>query len=214
MRPASLRSVSLRSLSLPIARPAALAAAAALALALSGCGDSTTTTSEATATTTTASAAADPAAEGLTLVDGWAKAVEEVTEDGMGSMTGIFGTLTNDTDTDIQLVGGSSPAASMVELHETVMSGGTMVMREAEGGFVVPAGGTFVLEPGANHIMLLGLTGPVPAGSEVEVALTAEDGTEVTVVVAARTFAGAEETYAPGEETETSSMTPTATPSS
>lgn len=193
-----------------IARTAALVAAAALAL--SGCGDTTTTTPAATATTTTAGAA-DPASAGLTLVDGWAKAVEEVTEDGMGSMTGVFGTLTNGTDSDVHLTGGSSPSASMVELHETVMIDGTMVMREAADGFVVPTGGTFVLEPGANHVMLLGLTGAVPAGSDVEVVLTAEDGTEVTIVVPARTFAGAEETYAPGEESDTS-MAPTATPSS
>lgn len=194
-----------------IALPAALAAAATLAL--SGCGD-TTTTPASTDTTTTASTSADPdTLGGLTLVDGWAKAVEEVTEGGMGSMTGVFGTLTNSTDTDIHLTGGSSPVASTVELHETVMSDGTMVMREAADGFVVPAGGTFVLEPGANHVMLLGLMQPVPAGSDVDVVLTAEDGTEVTVVAAARTFAGAEETYVPGEETETS-MAPTATPSS
>ncbi|MCA1783697.1 MAG: copper chaperone PCu(A)C [Dermatophilaceae bacterium] len=191
-----------------IVRTAALAAAAALAL--SGCGDTTTTTPAATATT---AIAADPASAGLTLVDGWAKAVEEVTEDGMGSMTGVFGTLTNSTDADIHLTGGSSPAASMVELHETVMSDGTMVMREAADGFVVPAGGTFVLEPGANHVMLLGLTAPVRAGSDVEVLLTAEDGSEVTVVVAARTFAGGEETYAPGEEMD-APMTSTATPTS
>jgi periplasmic copper chaperone A len=194
-----------------IALPAALAAAAALAL--SGCGDSTTPPVS-TDTTTTASRSADPqSTAGLTLVDGWAKAVEEVTEGGMGSMTGVFGTLTNSTDTDIHLTGGSSPVASIVELHETVMSDGTMVMREATDGFVVPAGGSFALEPGANHVMLLGLTSPVPAGSDVEVLLTAEDGTAVTAVVSARTFAGAEESYAPGEETHTS-MAPTATPSS
>jgi copper(I)-binding protein len=193
-----------------IALPVALAAAAALAL--SGCADTTSTsTASSTDDTTIAADPVDSAA--LTLVDGWAKAVEEVTEDGMGSMTGVFGTLTNGGDADIHLVAGTSPVASTVELHETVMSGGTMVMREAAGGFVVPAGGSFVLEPGANHVMLLGLTAPVPAGSDVEVVLTAEDGTEVTVVVAARTFAGAEETYAPGEEGETT-MAPPATPSS
>ena len=195
-----------------IARPAALAAAAALALTLSGCGDSTPTTPDATATTA-AAPATDPTGAGLTLVDGWAKAVEEVSEGGMGSMTGVFGTLANPTDADVHLTGGASPVASMVELHETVMSGATMVMRESADGFVIPAGGSFVLEPGANHVMLLGLTAPVPSGSDVEVVLTAEDGTEVTVVVAARTFAGAEETYAPGEESQPP-MTSTDTPTS
>lgn len=196
-----------------IALPLAALTTAA-ALALTGCGDttSTSTTSSTDATSTSAAAdAADPAS--LTLADGWAKAVEEVTEDGMGSMTGVFGTLTNGGDSVIHLVGGSSPVASAVELHETVMSGGSMVMREAADGFVVPAGGTLVLEPGANHIMLLGLTAPVPAGSDVEVVLTAENGAQVTVVVPARTFAGAEETYDPGEE-DAETMSPTATPTS
>ena len=197
-----------------ITLPAALAAAAALTL--TGCGDPIPTvaaTGAASTTGTTTSPDVLATGSALTLLDGWAKAVEALSDGGMGSMTGVFGTLTNPTDTDVHLVGGSSPVASMVELHETVMSGGAMVMQESANGFVIPAGGTFVLEPGANHVMLLGLTAPVPSGSDVEVVLTTEDGTEVTVVAAARTFAGAEETYAPGQESP-SPMTPTATPTS
>ena len=53
--------------------------------------------------------------------------------------------------------------------------------------------------------MLMNLTEPVPAGTDVEVLLTSHDGATVTLVVPARTFAGAEETYAPGQETHTSS---------
>ena len=123
----------------------------------------------------------------------------------MPAMTGVFGTLTNAGDTDIRLVGGSSPVADAVELHETVMSDEGMVMREADGGLIVPAGGSLVLEPGGHHIMLMDLTDPVPAGADVEVVLQSEDAAEITVVVPARTFAGAEETYAPGEATHTSS---------
>lgn len=174
--------------------------AAALILILAGCGTA--------ASAPQGSGEAEPVpADSLTLTDGWAKAVPEPDGD---AMTGVFGTLTNPTETDIHLTAASSPAAAMVELHETSMDGGAMVMREAPDGFVVPSGGTLLLEPGGNHIMLMALTEPVPAGSDVVVTLTADDGTEVTVTVAARTFAGAQETYAPGQESHTSDG-PTAT---
>lgn len=175
------------------------AVAAAMALTLAGCGQSTDSTPQApptTAATETADGSSEADKAALTLVDGWAKAVDSL--DGEHPMTGIFGMLTNTTDADIHLTGGSSPAAGMVELHETVMSGGTMVMREAEGGFVIPAGGTFELKPGGNHIMLMALTATIPAGTDVEATVTAQDGSEYVFTVPARTFSGAEETYAPG----------------
>ena len=191
-------------------RSAALVAAAALALA--GCGTTSDPTFPAqtdTPTSTSASAGGEDQSQTavpLTLENGWAKAVEQLPDAGaMPAMTGVFGTLTNTGDADVRLTGGSSPLAGTVELHETVMSDEGMVMREADGGLVVPAGGSLVLEPGGHHIMLMNLTEPVPAGTDVEVLLSSEDGAAVTLVVPARTFTGAEETYAPGEETHTSS---------
>ena len=187
--------------------PAAVAAAV-LALGLTGCGadpagegpiSSTDGAPGAAATSQAVASTLDPA-DGLTLDDGWAKAVPEA---GEHAMTGVFGTLTNPTDTDMHLIGARSPMAGMVELHETTMDGGAMVMREAQGGFLVPAGGTLLLEPGGRHIMLMDLTEALPAGRAVEITLITEDGTEVTASVAVRTFAGAEETYAPGQPTHT-----------
>jgi copper(I)-binding protein len=181
---------------------------AAAALALAGCGGTDSSTPAQTVSSAPTAAADGDArtAAPLTLDDAWAKAVDQLPDPGtMPAMTGVFGTLVNTGDADIRLIGGSSPVAAMVELHETVMSDEGMVMREADGGLVVPAGGSLVLEPGGHHIMLMDLTEPIPAGADVEVVLRAEDGTEVTVVVPARTFAGAEETYAPGEESHTSS---------
>lgn len=192
-------------------RSAALVAAAALALA--GCGSTSDSSSPAATGSPTSTTASDDggadqseAAVPVTLEDGWAKAVEQLPNPGaMPAMTGVFGILTNTGDADVRLTGGSSPVAGKVELHETVMSDEGMVMREADGGLVVPAGGSLVLEPGGHHIMLIDLSEPVPAGVDVEVVLLSEDGEEITVVVPARTFAGAEETYAPGEESQTSS---------
>ncbi|KAB7745995.1 copper chaperone PCu(A)C [Nostocoides sp. F2B08] len=189
-----------------LSRSAAILAAAAFAL--SGCGTSDSTSPQSVPPTTAAVDDGDSQAAPalILLVDGWAKAVEQLPDAGaMPAMTGVFGTLTNTGDADIRLVGGSSPVAGTVELHETVMSDAGMVMREADGGLVVPAGGSLVLEPGGHHIMLMDLTGPVPAGADVEVVLQSEDGAEATVVAPARTFAGAEETYAPAEPAHTSS---------
>lgn len=174
-----------------------------LALPLTGCGtaEPASPTSAATATAVSTAAADETSAAGLTIIDGWAKAVPALEDH---PMTGVFGTLSNPTDSDIHLTAGSSPVAGTVELHETTMDGGAMVMREAADGFVVPARGTLVLEPGGLHIMLMALVEAIPAGTEVDVILTAEDGTDVTLTVSARTFAGAEETYAPGQESHTS----------
>ena len=74
----------------------------------------------------------------------------------------------------------------MLELHETVENEtGEMVMRQIEGGFTIPAGGSLALEPGGNHIMLMDLTSPLMAGDEVTFTLTFADDTtyEVTAPV-------------------------------
>ena len=169
-----------------------LAAVLATTLILAGCGASDDTSST---PGTTAPSATETTDSGVTLQDGWVKAVDET---GAESMTGVFGTLRNPTDAAVHLSGGSSPVAHMVELHETVMEGGAMVMRKAEHGFVLEAGESLVLEPGGNHIMLMGLSEPIEAGTDVAITLTTVDGGTLDVVVAARTFAGAQETYAPG----------------
>ena len=67
-------------------------------------------------------------------------------------------------------------------------------MQEKAGGFVIPAGGTVVLQPGGNHIMLMGLTGPLRNGSAVTLALETSAG-RVSLTVPVRAFAGANESY-------------------
>jgi copper(I)-binding protein len=161
------------------ARPRRLAAAlvlgATLGSALLGCGSDAATDS--------------PAA--LAVEDAWVKA----TDDGM---TAMFGEITNGGSADVVVVGGSTDAAAMVELHEVVMSDGEMVMQPKEGGFTVPAGGSHLLEPGADHVMLMDVTGPIEPGEDVTVTLTLADGSRLEVVAQAKAFAGAEEDYDAG----------------
>ena len=172
------------------------ACAGLLTLTLAACGGSGSSTSDATSPPAASRASASASAPALTLVDGWAKSTDSMPAGSM-SMTGVFGTLTNATDKDIQVTGGMSPAGSMVETHETVKNAsGTMQMQKDLDGFTVPAGGTFVLAPGANHLMVMGLTQELKVGSEVTLTLDTDSG-PVEVTASVRAFPGAQESYVP-----------------
>lgn len=164
--------------------PTALAAGAALAFGLGACAGTSDSAATSTPFSTTAEAASQ---DSLTVVDGWIMAAES-------GMSAAFGELTNPTDADIVVVGATSPASSALELHETVEHEGAMVMQKVE-RFTVPAHGTAVLEPGANHIMFMDLTSPIAAGDEVEITLELEDGSSLTWSAPAKEFTGADEEY-------------------
>lgn len=93
----------------------------------------------------------------------------------------VYGTIANDGDSDVTLVAASVPFDATVEIHETLMADdGTMQMQEVPEGFVVPAGGSFTLEPGGPHIMLIDVD-PADIVGAIEVTMSFDDGTEVVV---------------------------------
>ena len=95
--------------------------------------------------------------------------------------TAAYGTITNNGDADVTLVAASVPLDVTVEIHETIMGDdGTMQMQEVPEGFVVPAGGSFTLEPGGPHIMLIDID-PAAIVGTIDVTMIFDDGTEVTV---------------------------------
>lgn len=139
---------------------------------------------------------ATPAGDSVTIADGWIKATDE-------DMSAAFGTLTNSGSSDVTVVSAQTDVAGMVELHETVENeAGEMIMREIEGGFSIPADGSLLLEPGADHIMLMGLTGPLTAGDEVTVTLTFSDDSTYEFTAPVKDYSGANETYEEGDEHE------------
>lgn len=126
----------------------------------------------------------------LRLESGWAKA-------GSG-MTAVFGTVVNDSDAPVAIVGGSSPAANAVQVHTMAKQpDGSMKMTQKKGGLTVPAGGSSALAPGGDHIMLLGLKAPLTNGEDVSIVMVTADGARLEWTVPVRSFAGAEETYVP-----------------
>jgi copper(I)-binding protein len=59
------------------------------------------------------------------------------------------------------LLGASSPAAGVVQVHEMKMDAGVMKMRALEGGLALPAGQAVELKPGGYHMMLMDLKAPL-----------------------------------------------------
>jgi copper(I)-binding protein len=94
-------------------------------------------------------------------------------------MTGCYLTLT--TTTADRLVSVTSPAANLVQIHESRIESGMMMMNELKEGLPLPAGETVALAPGGNHLMLLGVEEPLVAGDTVALTLTFESSSPVEV---------------------------------
>ena len=168
-----------------------LPAVAVALVPLAGCGADDN--SDATAETTADAAAADDTEsvdDVIAVEDAWVKASAEM-------MTAAFGIVTNAGDTDLTILSAETTASDVTELHEVVMQEGQMIMRPKEGGFVVPAGGEHVLEPGADHVMIMNLQDPVEPGEDVEITLSLDDGSTYTYTAQAREADVGKEEYVP-----------------
>ncbi|MBP3087734.1 copper chaperone PCu(A)C [Corynebacterium sp. sy017] len=174
-------------------------AVALSALTLAGCSNSETDSQEKVDTAASAAAKfgtsttesksdSESESEAVSFEDAYVKSAKK--EDGM---TAVFGVLKNNTGAEVNIVSASvSVAASSYELHEVVDG----VMRPKEGGFVIPAGGSLTLQPGAEHIMLMGLQEDVEAGEDYSVTLNLADGTEIVVDdVPSRSISSGNEDY-------------------
>ncbi len=84
-----------------------------------------------------------------------------------------------------RLLGASSPVAERVELHTHRMRDGVMRMRRIE-AVSVPGNEAAELKPGGDHVMLMGLTGPLKRGDTFPLTLSFEKAGKITVPVAVR----------------------------
>ncbi len=97
-----------------------------------------------------------------------------------GETTGAFMTIKNTGSAADQLVGAACEAAMMTQVHETVMDGDVMKMREVE-AIEIPAGESVALKHGGYHIMLMDLMKDVQAGEMTNCTLKFATAGEVTV---------------------------------
>ena len=113
----------------------------------------------------------------LEVTNAWARATPAKAESGVAF-------LTIRTSTPDRLVSVASPVAKKAELHTMEMAGMVMKMRPLA-GLDIPAGQPVTLKPGGEHIMLMGLNGPLREGQSFPLTLTFEKAgaREVTVAV-------------------------------
>ena len=96
------------------------------------------------------------------------------------AMTGFYGVLKNPGSEPIKLVGGETPLAEKVTVMETVMTPeGVMRMRHVD-YLEIPAGGTLILKPMGDHVMIEGLKQPLVEGSELELTLIFDPQSQLT----------------------------------
>lgn len=156
--------------------PCAVVLAAGLTLSACASGDDTTatttasTTSETTATATETTKADAAAEDSITLEEGVVRASVEGND-----MTSIFGTLHNNTDKDVTIIGFTSESLGQAryEIHEVVDG----MMRQKEGGITIPAGGTHELKPGGDHFMVMEMKSQAHAGDTIDIDLLLDGGT-------------------------------------
>ena len=174
-------------------------AASALVFSLAACGSDDSSSSAGTTTVQTTDGPSDATTmttDGdhmggsevtvgdITVADAWVRKPAE------GQTTSAaYATIMNKGDADVTLTGAAVNVDATVEIHETVTDAdGKMQMQERPDGFVIPAGGTFSLEPGGAHIMLIDVDTAALTGS-IQLTLTFDDGTEVVIPAEVRDVA-------------------------
>jgi copper(I)-binding protein len=123
----------------------------------------------------------------VVITDAWARP-----SSAMASAGAAYMTIQNNGSAADALVGASSPAATTVEVHETVVMGSSAPGATGDGGMMgmqpverleIPAGGSVELKPGSYHIMLIGLKQDLKAGDTIEITLTFEKAGELPLSV-------------------------------
>jgi periplasmic copper chaperone A len=108
-------------------------------------------------------------------VDGaWMRAVPPSASD-----TAIYLTIINSGEDKVVLTGGKTPIADSVEPMITTRSGEgakQVLGMAAVESLEVPPGGKLVLEPGGNHLMVMGLKKHPAEGEKVDLTITLEPG--------------------------------------
>jgi len=113
----------------------------------------------------------------ITVERPWARASAGAADHGVAYLT-----LINDGSDSDKLVGAASPRADRVEIHTHDVADGVVRMRRVAAVALTP-GATTVFEPGALHLMLIGLTRPLQQGERIALTLTFEHQDAVTVEV-------------------------------
>ena len=123
-------------------------------------------------------AAAEPA---IKVEDPWVRVTF-----GQSRVTAGYMTLIDQSGKGNALVGIEMADGAKADIHETVMDGDVMKMRQVK-SLAIPPGGKTELTPTGGHIMVMGLKGPLKVGETLPMLLKFADGTEKMAYFAVRT---------------------------
>jgi copper(I)-binding protein len=117
-----------------------------------------------------------------------------------GASVGVgFLTIDNTGAAPEKLLGGTTPSAEKVEIHETRSEGGVMTMRALPEGIVIKPGATLVLKPGSYHLMLVGLKAVLLPGEIVHLTLNFAKAGPIAVDLPVESFGATGPSPAPAE---------------
>ena len=115
----------------------------------------------------------------ISVEDAYARASSPIAKSGAAFMM-----INNSGDEADRLIGVRTDIARKAELHTHIDDGnGNMSMRKVDGGFVVPANGAHVLKRGGDHVMMMGLTGPLNHGDILRMTLVFEQAGAIDLEV-------------------------------
>ena len=101
--------------------------------------------------------------------------------------TAGYGIIYNHGDEDDRLISAQASFAKKTEIHEMLLDGDVMRMREIDGGLMIAANSQTELKKGGLHIMFLGLSAQIKTEQAYEITLEFEKAG--TVIVPAKTIA-------------------------
>jgi hypothetical protein len=117
-----------------------------------------------------------------------------------GASVGVgFLTIANTGKERDLLLGGTTPSAEKVEIHETRAEGDVMSMRALPEGIEIKPGATLVLKPGSYHLMLVGLKAALLPGEIVHLSLNFAKAGPIAVDLPVEGFGATGPTAAPAE---------------
>jgi len=114
---------------------------------------------------------------GLVIKDAWARATI-----GQGKTGAVYFSIANRGGKADRLLAVETPVAKRADLHAHLVEGGIMKMRPVA-EIEVAGRGTATLEPGAGHVMLMGLNGPLVEGARFTMTLVFESAGRVEIPV-------------------------------
>jgi periplasmic copper chaperone A len=80
-----------------------------------------------------------------------------------------------------RLMSVSTPVAASAEIHETMIDGDVMKMRELANGWEIVPGRIYDMKPGGTHVMLMGLKAPLKINEKIQLDLMFEKAGKVSV---------------------------------